>query len=161
MIDPQDRIARLTRHLRSMAKANKADGRAAMNLQSDIAGLRLYPGYLDRDGQVELLAAVRKVLQAAPLFTPRMPKSGRPFTRAHVELRTAWLGLRRKRLPLSAAPSRKPASPGRRCRQCCLPCGPSLPAFAIGPKPASSTFMDRMQKWACIRTAMNRSSTRR
>ncbi|MGA8650008.1 MAG: alpha-ketoglutarate-dependent dioxygenase AlkB [Xanthobacteraceae bacterium] len=51
-----------------------------MNLQSDIAGLRLYPGYFDRDGQVELLAAVRKVLQAAPLFTPRMPKSGRPFS---------------------------------------------------------------------------------
>lgn len=51
-----------------------------MNLQSDIAGLRLYPGYFDRDGQVELLAAVRKVLQAAPLFTPCMPKSGRPFS---------------------------------------------------------------------------------
>ncbi|MGO9396946.1 MAG: alpha-ketoglutarate-dependent dioxygenase AlkB family protein [Xanthobacteraceae bacterium] len=51
-----------------------------MDLQLDIAGLRLYPGYFDRDGQVELLAAVRKVLQAAPLFTPRMPKSGRPFS---------------------------------------------------------------------------------
>ncbi|MGO9045297.1 MAG: alpha-ketoglutarate-dependent dioxygenase AlkB family protein [Xanthobacteraceae bacterium] len=51
-----------------------------MDLQLDIAGLRLYPGYFDRDGQVELLAAVRKVLQAAPLFTPCMPKSGRPFS---------------------------------------------------------------------------------
>jgi DNA oxidative demethylase len=51
-----------------------------MNSQPDIAGLRLYPGHLDPDGQVELLAAVDDVLRAAPLFTPRMPKSGRPFT---------------------------------------------------------------------------------
>ena len=51
-----------------------------MNLQMDFAGLRLYPGYLDRSGQVALLAALRQVFAAAPLFTPRMPKSGRPFT---------------------------------------------------------------------------------
>ena len=61
-----------------------------MNLQSDmpsdmageasLAGFRLYPGHFDRPGQVELLAAVREVLQTAPLFTPRMPKSGRPFS---------------------------------------------------------------------------------
>ncbi len=43
-------------------------------------GLRLYPGYLDRDAQAALLAAVDGVLSAAPLFVPRMPKSGRPFT---------------------------------------------------------------------------------
>lgn len=44
------------------------------------AGLRLYPGYLDRERQATVLAAVRTVFAAAPLFTPRMPKSGRPFT---------------------------------------------------------------------------------
>jgi alkylated DNA repair protein (DNA oxidative demethylase) len=44
------------------------------------SGLRLYPGYLDRGRQSELLAALREVLAAAPLFTPRMPMSGRPFT---------------------------------------------------------------------------------
>ncbi len=44
------------------------------------SGLRLHPGYLDRRRQEELLAALRGVLAAAPLFTPRMPKSGRPFT---------------------------------------------------------------------------------
>jgi len=54
-----------------------------MNLQSDmqsdlagsLAGFRFYPGHFERDGQVEL----RAVLQTAPLFTPRMPKSGPPF----------------------------------------------------------------------------------
>jgi DNA oxidative demethylase len=59
-----------------------------MNAQSDmqldmagvLAGFRFYPGHFDRAGQMELLAAVRAVLQTAPLFTPRMPKSGRPFS---------------------------------------------------------------------------------
>jgi DNA oxidative demethylase len=45
-----------------------------------LPGFRFYPGHFDRDGQVELLAAVQAVLQAVPLFTPRMPKSGRPFS---------------------------------------------------------------------------------
>jgi len=51
-----------------------------MNLQSNIGGLRFYPGHLDRDRQAALLAAVRGVLANAPLFIPRMPKSGRLFT---------------------------------------------------------------------------------
>lgn len=51
-----------------------------MNLHADIAGLRLYPGCFDHDAQAALLVALRAVLAAAPLFTPRMPKSGRPFT---------------------------------------------------------------------------------
>ncbi len=45
-----------------------------------LGGLRLYPGYLDRERQHGLLAAIRQVFAAAPLFVPRMPKSGRPFT---------------------------------------------------------------------------------
>ena len=43
-------------------------------------GLRLYPGYLGRAEQEALLAALHEVFAAAPLFTTRMPKSGRPFT---------------------------------------------------------------------------------
>ena len=50
------------------------------HIQQDQAGLRFYTGYLDRDGEAQLLAAVRSVLAAAPLFTPRMPKSGHPFS---------------------------------------------------------------------------------
>ena len=51
-----------------------------MNLLHEHAGLCYYAGYLDRDGQAALLAALDEVFAAAPLFTPRMPKSGRPFT---------------------------------------------------------------------------------
>jgi len=48
--------------------------------QSGKTGLLLRPGYLDRAQQLALLAALRGIFAAAPLFTPRMPRSGRPFT---------------------------------------------------------------------------------
>ena len=51
-----------------------------MNSEADCAGLRLYPGYLDREAQVAVLTAINDVLVAAPLFTPRMPSSGRPMS---------------------------------------------------------------------------------
>jgi len=44
------------------------------------AELRVHPGYLDRDGQAKLVGELRQIFAEAPLFTPRMPKSGRPFT---------------------------------------------------------------------------------
>ena len=51
-----------------------------MNSATDFAGLRVIPGYLDRAAQAALLVALREIFAEAPLFTPRMPKSGRPFT---------------------------------------------------------------------------------
>jgi alkylated DNA repair protein (DNA oxidative demethylase) len=43
-------------------------------------GVTLTPGYLDRTAQDELLAAVRAIMAAAPLFVPRMPRSGKPMS---------------------------------------------------------------------------------
>jgi alkylated DNA repair protein (DNA oxidative demethylase) len=54
--------------------------KAPMTSLPDFAGLRIQPGYLDRPAQAALLAALREIFAEAPLFTPRMPKSGRPFT---------------------------------------------------------------------------------
>lgn len=51
-----------------------------MGATTEITGLRVYPGYLDRDRQSAILAAIEEVLKTAPLTTPRMPNSGRPFT---------------------------------------------------------------------------------
>jgi DNA oxidative demethylase len=51
-----------------------------MTPQIDISGLRLYPEYFGRQAQGAVLAALRGVLEAAPLYTPRMPKSGRPMS---------------------------------------------------------------------------------
>ena len=44
------------------------------------SGLRLLPGYLDRPAQAALAAALAAVLERAPLYTPRMPRSGKPFS---------------------------------------------------------------------------------
>jgi alkylated DNA repair protein (DNA oxidative demethylase) len=43
-------------------------------------GVTLTPAHLDRAAQHELLAAVRAVIAAAPLYVPRMPRSGKPLT---------------------------------------------------------------------------------
>jgi DNA oxidative demethylase len=43
-------------------------------------GITLTPGYLDRSAQEEMLAAVRAVITAAPLYVPRMPRSGKPMS---------------------------------------------------------------------------------
>ena len=55
-----------------------------MNLQNGLqigpGGLRFYPDYFGREAQMALLAALRGVLARAPVFTPRMPKSGRPMS---------------------------------------------------------------------------------
>jgi DNA oxidative demethylase len=38
------------------------------------------PGYLDREAQERLLAAVHEVIAQAPLYAPRMPRSGQPMS---------------------------------------------------------------------------------
>jgi alkylated DNA repair protein (DNA oxidative demethylase) len=59
-------------------------GKSALDIQPAAApgsgGLRLHPGYLDRGAQMALVAALEQIFAAAPLFTPRMPKSGRPMS---------------------------------------------------------------------------------
>jgi alkylated DNA repair protein (DNA oxidative demethylase) len=46
----------------------------------DCGGFRLVPGYFDRAAQEALLAAVRAVIAQAPLYAPRMPKTGKPMS---------------------------------------------------------------------------------
>lgn len=45
-----------------------------------LAGFRRLPLYLDPRRQGRLLAAIRAAMAVAPLFTPRMPLSGKPFS---------------------------------------------------------------------------------
>ena len=45
-----------------------------------VPGLRHYPDYLDRREQAALLDELREILRAAPLFTPRMPRTDKPFS---------------------------------------------------------------------------------
>lgn len=45
-----------------------------------LGGLRHLPGYLDPAAQAGLLSEIRAVLAAAPLFSPTMPRTGKPFS---------------------------------------------------------------------------------
>ena len=44
------------------------------------SGLRLISGYLDRPAQEALAGAIATVLEGAPLYVPRMPRSGKPLS---------------------------------------------------------------------------------
>lgn len=43
-------------------------------------GVKYYPGILDRAAQEALVQALREAIKTAPLFTPVMPRTGRPFS---------------------------------------------------------------------------------
>jgi alkylated DNA repair protein (DNA oxidative demethylase) len=43
-------------------------------------GLRYFPDHFDRAAQEALVAAIRQVVAEAPLFVPRMPKTGKPMS---------------------------------------------------------------------------------
>ena len=43
-------------------------------------GLKWIPGCLDRQTQELLVAEIRKIATEAPLFVPRMPKTGQPMS---------------------------------------------------------------------------------
>lgn len=43
-------------------------------------GFRLLPGYFDRAAQEALVAVLRTVATAAPLYRPEMPRTGKPFS---------------------------------------------------------------------------------
>ena len=44
------------------------------------AGFRHLPGYFDRDAQEALVAEIRAVVTAAPLYVPRMPRTGKEMS---------------------------------------------------------------------------------
>ncbi len=41
---------------------------------------KLHPGYLDRSRQEQLVAGLSDIIRQAPLFPPRMPRTGSPFS---------------------------------------------------------------------------------
>ena len=43
-------------------------------------GVKYFPQYFERAAQQALLADLRRVIDAAPLFTPTMPRSGKPMS---------------------------------------------------------------------------------
>jgi alkylated DNA repair protein (DNA oxidative demethylase) len=58
----------------------KADDDAAVSGAASSGGLRLVPGFLPEAEQSALLDTLRRALTEAPLFTPTMPRTGKPFS---------------------------------------------------------------------------------
>lgn len=55
-------------------------------------GLRYLPGHLGRESQAALVETLRLAVRAAPLITPVMPRTGRPFTVRMTNLgRLGWV----------------------------------------------------------------------
>ena len=49
-------------------------------MASDKGNMDFFPQALDREAQIALLATIREVVAEAPLFTPAMPRSGKPMS---------------------------------------------------------------------------------
>jgi alkylated DNA repair protein (DNA oxidative demethylase) len=45
-----------------------------------LSGLRFLPGFLDPKAQAAMMMAINEVLASAPLYIPRMPRSGKPMS---------------------------------------------------------------------------------
>jgi len=45
-----------------------------------IDGFQIYPGHLDREAQVALVALLRGLMADNPLYVPQMPRSGKPMS---------------------------------------------------------------------------------
>ena len=43
-------------------------------------GVKLWPGYFDLPAQQSLLQAIRSGTESAPLFTPKMPRTGKEMS---------------------------------------------------------------------------------
>src|SRR5439155_9350966 len=63
-----------------VGRASGARERTARPAQGHARGLKVLPGYLDRPAQEALAAAIFDIIARAPLFVPRMPKTGKPFS---------------------------------------------------------------------------------
>src|SRR5438874_8942836 len=51
-----------------------------MTAPHPLPGFRIVPAYLDRPAAESLLAALSTVFACAPLYTARMPKTGKPLS---------------------------------------------------------------------------------
>ena len=88
------------------------------------SGVRHWPGYFDASEQEQLVALIRQKLADAPLFTPAMPRTGKPIERAHDEFWQSGLGNRQgKGLSLPVGNTLIRGRHGLQFRKSCWICG--------------------------------------
>jgi alkylated DNA repair protein (DNA oxidative demethylase) len=122
-------------------------------------GLVYHPDYLDRPAQERLLEALREITRAAPLFTPRMPRTGKPFSVRMTGCgRLGWVsdegGYRYQPAhPETGQPW--PAMPEQVLRA-----WEELSAYPHPPDACLINFYGPGPAWGCTRTRTRRRSTR-
>ena len=134
---------------------------ATLNPMSPITlapGLTYHPDYLDRPAQEQLLQSLREITRQAPLFTPRMPRTGKPFSVRMTNCgRLGWVSdVERLSLPADASRDR---------RALARHAGPSAARLG-GPERLSASarclpdqfLRARRPAWGCTRTRTRRSS---
>jgi alkylated DNA repair protein (DNA oxidative demethylase) len=98
-------------------------------------GLTYHPDHLDRAAQEALLAEIRIILAAAPLFTPRMPRTGKPFSVRMTNCGPlGWVSDVNGYRYQPSIPTR--ASPGPQCRTSCFVPGSMFPVTRTRQRPA-------------------------
>jgi len=123
-----------------------------MNLQTGARGLRFYPDHFSREAQMAVLAVLRGVLAEAPLFTPRMPKSGRPMSVGMSNCGPlGWISDERGYRYESLHPATRqpwPAIP-----DILLQLWDQVARYPCAPEACLINYYGPSQKWACIRIA--------
>ena len=107
---------------------------------------------------MRLLAAIREVIAEAPLFTPTMPRSGKPmWVRMTNCGPLGWVTDKERgyRYQATHPVTGRPWPP---CRPRCSNSGGASRAIRRRPRPASSIIMRAPPRWACTRTRTRRIS---
>ena len=118
-------------------------------------GVSHFPGFLDRAAQEALRDEVLGILERAPLFRPRMPRTGKPFSvRMSNCGALGWVSDERGYRYQPTHP--ETGVPGRRCRQRSSPLSRRSPLARRRPRPASSISTTAARGWACTRTGTKR-----
>ncbi len=120
------------------------------------------PGYLDRAAQEALLADVRGVgVAGAPLYHPRMPRSGKAFSVRMTGIAGGSAGLGYRRLSLPGGPSRNRRALALHPGVLLMVAWRDLSGFSSSEASSSWTITPMgISALACIRTGTRKSSPR-
>ena len=123
-------------------------------------GVRYLPGYLDLDAQRSLVDAIRAVVAEAPLYTPEMPKSGKPMSVRMTNCgELGWVTDRDGGYRYQAS-IRSAAGHGHRSRNNCSIYGAISPISRCRRRLALSISIRIPRRWVSIRIATKKSLPR-
>ena len=117
-------------------------------------GVRHMPGHLDRHAQEALVEAIREVVQAAPLYVPTMPSTGKEMSVRMTNCGAlGWVTDKERGYRYQATHPVTGDAVAADSRHGCSSSGRRSPAIRIRRRPAWSISIPTTPRWACTRTA--------